>query len=76
MLHPVCMVIKPLFYEPLGEKSISYRTIKIYFVTLICVYSLGGVFYYLVQNPAMKARDRVIKRLHDKYSLQQSPLSP
>jgi hypothetical protein len=61
----VCLLLKPLYYDELAKESRGLSaptTLEMGVVTFFCVYFVGFLFFYLVENPSVKCGDYLVAR--------------
>jgi peptidoglycan/LPS O-acetylase OafA/YrhL len=78
LLHPVCLLLKPLYYDELAKESRGLSaptTLEMGVVTFFCVYFVGFLFFYLVENPSVKCGDYLVARFKQYYRGRQPQLT-
>ncbi len=63
LLHPICLLAKPLYYDKLKESGEAVSTLEMALVAVFATFVIGHLFYYLVENPSMKCSQLAVKRV-------------
>jgi peptidoglycan/LPS O-acetylase OafA/YrhL len=55
LFHPTAMLIKSVYYDKARDRKPQATTVELLIVTLFLAYLCGWTFFYVVENPMMKA---------------------
>jgi peptidoglycan/LPS O-acetylase OafA/YrhL len=65
LFHPMCMLIKPYYFDKLGERKPPVSNLEIVIATILLSHCCGWLFYHTVQTPFMKMGDFASRKIKD-----------